>query len=64
MTAEVLTKRCSFDSVGKLVGALSDAQVDLKPHQIEAVVFAFRSPFSKGVKHAESRSNGPRAIRK
>ena len=27
---------------------LADAQVDLNPHQIEAALFAFRSPFSKG----------------
>ncbi|MHB8902811.1 MAG: SNF2-related protein, partial [Thermoguttaceae bacterium] len=26
-----------------------DAQVDLNPHQIEAALFAFRSPFSRGV---------------
>ena len=33
----------------KIVGALSDAQVDLNPHQIEAALFAFRSPLSRGV---------------
>jgi adenine-specific DNA-methyltransferase len=27
---------------------LVDAQVDLNPHQIEAALFAFRSPLSKG----------------
>lgn len=43
-----LTKRCPIDSVEKLAGALVDAQVDLNPHQIEAALFAFRSPFSKG----------------
>src|SRR5208283_5455646 len=43
-----LTKRCASDSVEKLAGALSDAQVDLNPHQIEAALFAFRSPLSKG----------------
>ena len=43
-----LTKRCASDSVEKLVGALVDAQVDLNPHQVEAALFAFRSPFSKG----------------
>jgi SNF2 family DNA or RNA helicase len=31
-----------------LASALSDAQVDLNPHQIEAALFAFRSPLSKG----------------
>ena len=29
--------------------SLADAQVDLNPHQIDAALFAFRSPFSKGV---------------
>jgi SNF2 family DNA or RNA helicase len=46
--AHELTKRCSSDSVEKLAAALSDAQVDLNPHQIEAALFAFRSPLSKG----------------
>lgn len=43
-----LTKRCAPDSVEKLAGALVDAQVDLNPHQIDAALFAFRSPLSKG----------------
>ena len=28
--------------------SLSDAQVDLNPHQVEAALFAFQSPLSKG----------------
>lgn len=43
-----LTKRCSSDSLQKLTSSLSDAQVDLNPHQVEAALFAFRSPLSKG----------------
>jgi adenine-specific DNA-methyltransferase len=43
-----LTKRCPSDSIEKLASALVDAQVDLNPHQIEAALFAFRSPLSKG----------------
>ena len=43
-----ITKRCTSDSVEKLTAVLADAQVDLNPHQIEAALFAFRSPFSKG----------------
>src|SRR5918911_2128133 len=46
--AHELTKRCASDSVEKLAGALVDAQVDLNPHQIEAALFAFKSPLSKG----------------
>src|ERR1017187_1857608 len=45
--AHELTKRCASDSVEKLATALSNAQVDLNPHQIEAALFAFRSPLSK-----------------
>lgn len=43
-----LTKRCSSDSVEKLVSVLADAQVDLNPHQVEAALFVFRNPFSRG----------------
>ena len=43
-----LTKRCPSDSIEKLAEALVDAQVDLNPHQVEAALFAFRSPLSKG----------------
>jgi ERCC4-related helicase len=43
-----LTKRCPSDSIQKLAATLSDAQVDLNPHQIDAALFAFRSPLSKG----------------
>jgi adenine-specific DNA-methyltransferase len=43
-----LTRRCPSDSVEKFTAALMDSQVDLKPHQVDAALFAFRSPFSKG----------------
>ena len=46
--AHELTKRCASDNVEKFAGALADAQVDLNPHQIEAALFAFRSPLSRG----------------
>jgi ERCC4-related helicase len=46
--AHELTKRYASDSAEKLTGALVDAQVDLNPHQIDAALFAFRSPLSKG----------------
>src|SRR5664280_1429651 len=46
--AHELTKRSPSDSVEMLAGVLSDAQVDLNPHQVEAALFAFRNPFSKG----------------
>ena len=43
-----LTKRCSSDSPEKLAGAVAGAQVDLNPHQVDAALFAFNSPLSKG----------------
>jgi adenine-specific DNA-methyltransferase len=52
--AHELTKRCSSDSIEKLAGALVDAQVDLNPHQVEAALFAFRSPLSRGALLADS----------
>src|SRR5579862_5891539 len=44
-----LTRRRPPDSEDRLAGALIDAQVDLNPHQIDAALFAFKSPLSKGV---------------
>lgn len=46
--AHELTKRCASNSLEKLSSTLSNAQVDLNPHQIEAALFAFKSPLSKG----------------
>ena len=43
-----LTKRSPSDSPEKLAGAVASAQVDLNPHQVDAALFAFRSPLSKG----------------
>ena len=39
--AHDLTRRCASDSVEKLAAVLSDAQVDLNPHQIEAALCPF-----------------------
>lgn len=46
--AHELTRRYASDNSAKLATALMDAQVDLNPHQVEAALFAFKSPFSKG----------------
>lgn len=43
-----LTRQLPSNDVGKLTASLQDAQVDLNPHQIEAALFAFKSPLSKG----------------
>jgi ERCC4-related helicase len=46
--AHELTKRSPSNSLEKLSSTLSNAQVDMNPHQIEAALFAFKSPLSKG----------------
>jgi hypothetical protein len=45
---ELLRRHPAGDSA-RIGSALMDAQVDLNPHQVDAALFAFRSPFSKGV---------------
>src|SRR4051812_5017039 len=46
--AHELGRRHSVTDAEKLAGTLLDAQVDLNPHQVDAALFAFRSPLSKG----------------
>jgi len=43
-----LTRRFPSGSSEKFNMALVDAQVDLNPHQVEAALFAFKSPLLKG----------------
>jgi SNF2 family DNA or RNA helicase len=43
-----LTKRLPADKAEKLSQSLANATVDLNPHQVEAALFAFRSPLSRG----------------
>ena len=47
--AHELTRQHGANDVGRLSQSLFDASVDLNPHQIEAALFALRSPLSKGV---------------
>jgi superfamily II DNA/RNA helicase len=47
--AHEITKATSGHSNEKLSMSLFNASVDLNPHQVEAALFAFRSPLSKGV---------------
>lgn len=46
--AHELTKRLPADQAEKLTQSLSNATVDLNPHQVDAALFAFRSPLSRG----------------
>lgn len=47
--AWLLSRRLGGDSADLLACTLVDAQVDLNPHQVEAALFDFQSPLSKGV---------------
>ncbi len=46
--ANYLIRRLPANSLDKLTASLHDAQVDLTPHQIDAALFAFKSPLSNG----------------
>ncbi|MDQ3045680.1 MAG: DEAD/DEAH box helicase, partial [Chloroflexota bacterium] len=43
-----LTRLAAPDSLDKLASAVASAQVDVNPHQVDAALFAFRSPLAKG----------------
>jgi len=47
--AAALTLRGANDSIERLSGSIASARVDLNPHQVDAALFALRSPLSKGV---------------
>src|SRR5881296_1822398 len=46
--AHELTRHFSSEKFEKLSQSLFNATVDLNPHQIDAAMFAFRSPLSRG----------------
>jgi len=43
-----LTKRAASDNAEKLTRSLFDATIDINPHQVDAALFAFESPLSRG----------------
>ena len=47
--AELIALRRGGAGVDRLGNALHDAQIDLNPHQIDAALFAFKSPLQDGV---------------
>jgi len=47
--AHALTVQSPPDSAGHLSRAISNARVDLNPHQVDAALFALSSPLSRGV---------------
>ncbi len=44
---DITHKKATGDD-SKFTGVLSEARVDLNPHQVDAALFAFKSPLSKG----------------
>ncbi len=48
LLAYQLSRNYFSDDFKKVVKILQDAKVDLNPHQVDAALFAFKSPFSKG----------------
>ena len=46
--AHALTLQSASDSIDNLSRSIANAKVDLNPHQVDAALFAFRSPLSKG----------------
>lgn len=46
--AHELDRSYASDHVGRLAGLLFDAQVDPKPHQVDAALFALQTPFVRG----------------
>ncbi len=46
--AHDLTRRRSSDSAERMAVAVAGAQVDMNPHQVDAALFAFASPLSRG----------------
>ncbi len=47
--AHALLRSSTADGIEKISRSLFDAAVDLNPHQIDAALFALKSPLSKGV---------------
>jgi SNF2 family DNA or RNA helicase len=43
-----LTEKKSIDDPEKLNNSIRSANIDLNPHQVDAAVFAFKSPLSRG----------------
>lgn len=46
--ANFLTRKLPANDLNNLTASWQDAQVGLTPHQVEAALFAFKSPLSKG----------------
>ncbi len=60
--ARQLTRRIAANDPEKLSATLVDAQVDLNPHQVEAALFAFKSPLSNGAVLADEMNMSKKTI--
>ena len=51
--------RITLEGVGDdaLAQSLSTTRVDMNPHQVDAVLFVFKSPFSKGAIFVDGSTN-------
>src|SRR4051794_11541953 len=47
--AHLLTLKSPSGSIENLSRSIANSRVDLNPHQVDAALFALRSPLSKGV---------------
>lgn len=47
--AQLLSQKSVGDNLQNLSQSLLNSAVDINPHQIDAALFAFKSPLSKGV---------------
>ena len=56
--AHLLTLKGAGGSIENLTRSISNARVDLNPHQVDAALFALRSPLSKGAILAERWGSG------
>jgi Superfamily II DNA/RNA helicases, SNF2 family len=46
--AHKLTEKKPFSDPAKLNNSIRSANIDLNPHQVDAAIFAFKSPLSRG----------------
>jgi adenine-specific DNA-methyltransferase len=51
--ASLLTLKGASGTIDSLSRSIANARVDLNPHQVDAALFALRSPLSKGVIFAD-----------
>ena len=56
--AHALTLKRASGSIDSLSRSIANARVDLNPHQVDAAMFALRSPLSNGAILADEEGGG------